>query len=476
MLMAVVLVLLLTPTATATQTVSEAWSDGFDALHDELATYYAFGEWKQIDWQALYQSFQPRIAAAAAAGDQSAYYLALRDYIYSIPDAHVGIFAYGQGAVLHRNLRFEQIGGSFGFALLELADGRVVTRHVAAYSPAAQAGIQPGAEVSELDGEAIGDALDQVSLVWAMPPPATTAIRRLQQGRFIGRAPVGTTVDVVFRNPGETEPVTTWLTAVADSEETLQSTALCANLPRDVYSEVISSEEGPVGYVRLTNTGDDNSEGELLLAQLAGAMQTLIDAGVEGIIFDLRTNSGGLDQVAANIPGHFVRSESHYEHISFYSDQTGQFEVAYTLYTEPQQPFFGGRVVAITGTCTVSSGEGVAMVIQGLEQGEVVGIYGSFGSFGITGGEVELPGGFLVVYPTGRSLDESHVIQLDSNAELEGGVVPDLLIPLSEESFRRYYIEGSDLVLQRAIECIHSRPSRPRRPRGRAASRPLATH
>lgn len=72
---------------------SETWSDAFDSLHDQLSTYYAFTEWKQIDWPSAYQEYQPRIAEAAAEDDPIAYYQALREYVYTVPDAHVRLVA-----------------------------------------------------------------------------------------------------------------------------------------------------------------------------------------------------------------------------------------------------------------------------------------------------------------------------------------------------------------------------------------------
>ena len=413
--------------------------------------------------------FQPRIAEAEANNDSTAYFLALREYVYAVPDAHVRLVAIDPSAEdLQENSRYEQTGGAFGFALIELDNGRVVAHVVTVGSSAAQAGMEPGAEIVEFDNESIDAALRQVPLTWAIAPPATRITRRFQQGRFIGRAAVGETVSVVFQNPGEMMPTIAHLKAVDDSYETLLLTAPCVDLPPDVYSEIINTEDGPVGYVRLTHTAAAD-DADLLTAQFAGAVQTFVDEEVLGVIVDLRTNIGGLDRVAALLPGHFYSEEAHYEYVSFYDTQTGQFEIdpRFTLRTVPQTPYFSGPVVAMTGICTVSSGEGVAMAIQRLPEGEVVGFFGSYGSFGIAGGVAEMPGGFVVVFPPGRSLDESFEIQIDSDADLEGGVTPDVRVSLNDETIRRRFVEHVDVVLERSIDRIVNRTPPPRRPRGR---------
>ncbi len=172
-----------------------------------------------------------------------------------------------------------------------------------------------------------------------------------------------------------------------------------------------------------------------------------------------------MDSVAAYLPGHFYSEEAHYEYVSFLD--TEEIDPLYTLSTVPLTPFFDGPVIAMTGPCTASSGEGVAVAIQNLRQGEVVGSYGSYGSFGITGGLVEMPEGFFVIYPPGRSLDENHRIQLDSDADLEGGVQPDARVPLNDTTVHRKFVDGVDVELEASIHRIFKRSPSPRRPSGR---------
>ncbi|MBE0559007.1 MAG: hypothetical protein IH628_17400, partial [Proteobacteria bacterium] len=70
-----------------------AWTDAFTAAHDKFSREYAFGDWKGVDWPGLSGRFLPRIAQAQAAGDEKAYYLALHEYVCSIPDGHISLSA-----------------------------------------------------------------------------------------------------------------------------------------------------------------------------------------------------------------------------------------------------------------------------------------------------------------------------------------------------------------------------------------------
>ena len=119
---------------------NQGWVEAFDSLHATLQRRYAFGEWKSIDWNALYSEHRPSIVEAERSGEERAYYVALREYIYNLPDGHVSI--YGD---IHDEVERAAIGGGFGFAVLKLGNGRVTVHILRANGPAAEAGIGLGA-------------------------------------------------------------------------------------------------------------------------------------------------------------------------------------------------------------------------------------------------------------------------------------------------------------------------------------------
>ena len=86
------------------------WSEAFEKLHGKFSREYAFTDWKQINWPALYAKFKPQIDRAQASKDFTAYYLALKEYVHSIPDGHVRITAI-------RDIDYKYIGGGFGVGI-----------------------------------------------------------------------------------------------------------------------------------------------------------------------------------------------------------------------------------------------------------------------------------------------------------------------------------------------------------------------
>jgi hypothetical protein len=90
------------------------------------------------------------------------------------------------------------------------------------------------------------------------------------------------------------------------------------------------------------------------------------------------------------------------------------------------------------------------MAIQGLPQGRVMSFWGTHGSFGMSGGEMYLPDGYTLQYPIGRSLDDKYRIQLDSDEELRGEVMPDVRVLWTDETVRKAFVKRQDVLLDSA--------------------------
>ena len=70
-----------------------------------------------------------------------------------------------------------------------------------------------------------------------------------------------------------------------------------------------------------------------------------------------------------------------------------------------------------------------------------------------------MPSGLTVEYPGGQSLDENGLVQLDSDWRLEGGVTPDIRVPVTTDTVRAQFKDGHDVVLETAVRILNA-PSR----------------
>jgi carboxyl-terminal processing protease len=441
-----------------------SWTDAFKSAHDKLAREYPFSTWKGMDWPGLYSRFLPRIQQAEDARDEKAYYLALHEYIFSIPDGHVSLTA--SNTTTLTSVSLERAGGGFGLAVAELDDHRVIAAAVASGDTAALAGITPGAEIVSWGGVAARTAIGRID-VGAIPyrtltyefspnsesPRATSEFYRLEQARLLVRGPLDSSITVEFRNPGSADLQTATLKAGFDDGRTFSLLNFAA---RPFFSDQVNYRimEG-YGYIRLRaeiDLSDYSRYPTGVFQKFQEAITSLVAAGVPGVILDLRGNYGGSDQLAADLCGFFYSSQQIYEHQVIYDKRDGSFPVVDEITISPQTPHYGGSVVVLVNPGTISSGEGPAAYLKKLPNGAVIGFHGTNGSFGLAGGEIMMPGGYKIKYPYGRSVDQYGVVQLDSRNGI-GGVAPNPRVPKTLENVLAF-AAGTDVELQYAIKYL----------------------
>jgi carboxyl-terminal processing protease len=450
----------------------------YDNMHLQFSASYPFGKWKAVDWNALDSRIRPKIVAAGESGDSVAFYQALKEYIVTIPDGHVSLRGWnGQKAVA----MYRQIGGSYGFAVTRLDDGRVVVRLVNPGSPAAVAGVTFGAQVLEINDHPVQAVLDTVPVLWAEAIPATLECKKMYQERLIGRAPVGQEMNTRFLNRGTADPVTATLTAVDDNYATYYQTSMTPLDPGPVLASKILSPSG-YGYIKLTSEhGDDSTIVRKIYTDFRDAITGFISQGVRGMVIDMRVNAGGDDALSAAFSGFFYKDTVLYEYQTWYNPSDDSVEIwpqpiphfnpvtlqgyinpkypVGSLFIEPQGINFNKPVMVLVSPRNISTGEGIPMALQRLPGCKVVGFHGTNGSFGMVEYKIYLsppPNDLYLRYPYGQSLDKNFKIQLDSDSTMTGGVIPGLRVPLTDSVIDQLYIDSTDVELNYAIRELNS--------------------
>jgi len=459
---------------------ARSWPDGFAALCADLARRYPFTAWKGIDWQERCAATAPRIATAAARRDAVAYYRALREFAWSIPDGHVGLEGEDHG------LPSRETGGDFGLRLIQLADGPVVASRVSPGGAAARAGMPYGAEILTWNGKPIGQALAATPVLWADSPPATAAARRAEQLRFLVRAPVGNAAALIYRPRGASPPAAgtgAFRTSTADMRRAVRLTAgaprPAAQRAADGSDPAEPSETGPAAFnLRDAFTGGA-CEWRWLTAgagyirfkyelptlrqvdpssQVRRAVASFLDRHAAGIVLDVRGNVGGLDLLVPRAIGCFVDAPGIYEIPGVFSPAAGRFlpVPTHALRVVPMEPHFPGRLAVLIDGDTSSSGEGFPLALRGRPGVAVFGVAATAGYFAIDQRRIRLPGGVTMVVPIAQSLGPDGRIQVDGDAAGRGGVAPDHLVPWTEATLDAVYRDRRDPVLEAALDWLRS--------------------
>lgn len=393
---------------------------------DHLERSYSFTEHKGVDWAAVRQDLGP-LAEDARGSEEEAH--VLRNLVPYLPDAHVQLFNEDPGADLCPESR-----ASYGVALSQLDDGRVIV------AAPGGTGLVAGDEVTAWGGRPLAEALEQTPF-WCFPLGAATHERRREvQLRLLARGPVGASVVVSVLRDGSSEH--TVLTTQHDTDDVREAFGI--ELPQTL----LESRLLPSGLAYVAVGWEETYLAETRFQRALVAMRE-----APGLIVDLRHNDGGMDMAAANIAGMFSRTTTFYETVTFFNNRTSEQEVIAELWMEPQEVYWGRPTAVLIDGDTVSSGEGLAFLLARQPQVEVFGFEGTAASFGSTGSRITFPGGWVLSFPGGRSLDRRGRIQLDSDHTLEGGVHPTRRVPWTEENRVRHYA-GEDVVLEHAVSWL----------------------
>jgi len=347
------------------------------------------------------------------------------------------------------------IAGGYGLALIRLDDGRTIAHVLIEGGPAARHGVRWGATILTWNGVPVNEAASRTSVLWNASSPATNEAVQLAQLKLLPRSPVGTRATITFQNQSETVVRTATLDAVDDTLEAWKRAGESRSF--SLKSTNIDWRMLPDGVGYLKIRAEIPTLPQLRPVRVVRrAVDAFVRAGAHGVIIDVRGNLGGADKLVPLMMGYFVSDRRFYERATVYDDWTLRFEpvASSTLWTEPRAPYFSGPIVVLVDEWCVSSGEGFALVARQRPGGHVVGFHGTYGSFGISGAEVRMPGRITVEYPNGQSLDASGMVQLDSDWRLEGGVEPDVRVPVSFENVRARFQEGRDVVLETALKVL----------------------
>lgn len=410
------------------------YSQAFDAMIDKMRHEYAFTEYKGIDWDAKAAEFRPRFVEAEANNDAYAYRVALRDFLRSIPDGHVG------GVFLIDEIQSKFIDG-LGIAVRELDDGRIMVVYVLPGGPADRAGIQLRAELVAVNGQPIDEYVS--ANVPPTSPFSSEVNKRLEQLRWSLRFPAESTVKVTYRNPGEAEQ-----TAKLQSENEWDSfefsslTPALTGFEQPLEYELLDSS---YAYVKIYSFNDNS----LLTVQLWERMiETLKEQNIPGLIIDMRQNGGGSGFLADQMAAYFFDEPHILGNTGYYDRKRDTFvfdpRYASRFYLPPENLRYHGEIAVITGPNCFSACEFFTYAMTIENRAAIVGQYPTGG----LGGSIQdflMPEGEQVRFTVGRAVDPN------GNIHIEGkGIAPTVRVPVSEETV----FSKGDPLLDAAVDYL----------------------
>lgn len=418
-----------------------SYTDAFDKMVEKFTKEYAWTELKNIDWAAKAEQFRPQFAKAEADQDKHEYALALRDFIWSIPDTHVGMDI----SLLSKDFQTQTAGG-IGFAMRETDDGKIIANYILKDGPADKAGMKWGAEIISLDGKPAADVVND-TIPWSSPF-SNPVIKRLQQLRYATRFPLDKgQVSVMFKNQGGEEQ-TAALSVVNEKDSFTVSSFRVGQSPTALPVEFKVLPSG-LGYIKINSFLDNDV---LSIQVWERALQYFKNNNIPGVILDMRVNGGGNGWLANQMAAYFFDKETVVGNTAYYNKGSGQFymDPGDQISMIPPRPElqFSGPIAVLVGPGCASACEFFSYAMTINNRATIVGQYPTEGA----GGSVEdflMPENVQVQLTIGRAVDAN------GNVHLEGkGVVPTLKVPVTLDTLQKQ-ANGEDVVLEAAENALN---------------------
>ncbi|MHC4926874.1 MAG: S41 family peptidase [Planctomycetota bacterium] len=300
----------------------------------------------------------------------------------------------------------KQITGQFGgvgFRISKDGDAIRVTSLIPG-TPAAKSSLKPDARITAVDGELTKDM------------SITCAVRKIS-----GLIGTSVTLTVTYPDSDKMELVT--LTRAKIVLPTVEGSKQASNGKTEGKWDYFLSADEKIGYLHLSNFTKDT------VSQVKGTLKKLEDAGLAGLILDLRGNGGGLLTAATELADMFIdkgvllRSKGRSDRVSQWAATPDTVKRTYPV------------VILINGG-SASASEIVAGVLghQGYKRAVLVGdrSYGK-GSvqevidLGPDAGKMKFTSAYYYL-PNGKTVPNRDLLSREGRDDW--GIVPDVSVPL----------------------------------------------
>lgn len=321
----------------------------FDFFWQNISDNYAYLDAKATDWNKVRAVYRPQLAGVQTRAEFVSLMERVLEELY---DPHISL-----DTNLPSSPRLVPTGAD---TWAERQDGNAVITEVRPGSSAQQAGLRAGMQVLSINGTPVREAVRlRQGQCLRHPDPAAEnwALRALLAGRHNESRRFAV-------QSGQQLPITVTLDDTAAEHKSSSK----GDVP--LLREEVLPQDPRFGYIRINNSLGETK----LVGQFDAALDKL--KNTRGLILDLRdTPSGGNTIVACGILGRFITRDM------FYQMRNSPAEVhAYSIQQKcvdivsPRGPFCYSRpIVVLVDHWTGSMGEGMAIGMDGMKRGTVVG-------------------------------------------------------------------------------------------------------
>jgi carboxyl-terminal processing protease len=430
------------------------FKEGFSLMKE----HYALTEYKEINWDDLYEKYLPKFEEVNREHDEVENYILWTEFCQEFYDAHVTFSPSSDSIVEQAGERV--FGNDYGLSLVTLENGETVAVNVEPDSQAAKAGIHNGTVITAWNGISVEQVKPENSMkIMSFPDKENEAFYSSLLVAGVGEDSV--TISYLDEN-GNQQTVT--VAKIGDYYDRLTDTVniLDQGVEGGNLSWTIPREDTAclrIKQMMYDSESYENGDHSQMQEEIREKLVELKQEGVQNLIIDLRNNGGGSPQFIMAIASLLAPEGEHsycYEGVwdektkTYLKDQnTGKYVVGEGLTYQGENLWEEGNIIILVNAQCVSAGDHFAKMMSGFENVTIMGFTKTCGSAQAISG-VSLESG-LLSFSTVPTLDEDGNIYIDSDTSREIGLELEVKIPFDEEAVKALFDEGEDYVLQRAL-------------------------
>lgn len=372
-----------------------------------------------LDWPAVRDELRPRVERAATMDEARS---VMEEMLSRLGHSHVGIIPAEAYEAWERPGSEASGDGVVGLDV-RVIDGRALVTAVWEGFPAEKAGVRPGWELLRTGEKEVEPLVATLREQFAGKPILDAELALTLAWRMSGK--IGETKRAVFLD-GEDREVGLALPLVEPRGRRFQAGLLA---PHHVWIESRRIDER-VGYIALSNFTFPT----YVMQEFNEAMESFL--GLDGIVIDLRGNTGGLGAMVGWMAGWLVAEEERSLGTILMRETVLRFVIT------PRVETYAGKLAILVDGVSASASELFASGLQELGRARVFGSRTAGAS--LPAELLGLVNGDTLMFPTSKHVTESGEL-------IEGvGVRPDEeILPTREDLLR-----GRDPVRERALAWI----------------------
>ncbi len=428
----------------------------------QMKERYILAEHKGIDWDFLYNKYEPMFAEVAELHDEEENFFTWAKFCAEFHDAHT---AY----IPENNSLMEQViskhsGKDYGLVLLSYTDGRTVAVNVD--ESLNELGIHNGTVVTSWNGMSPEEAnkLSECYEVYTYPDDDNAYFYRTMWAAGTGGKGNSEVTFIDDNGNEQTVSLTSmgkYYDRLKDALDTLNQGVKSANVSWSEINDTTACLR--IKMMMFDSQSSSSNDYTGMKDELREKILELKQQGIEDIVIDIRSNGGGSGTLIMAIAELFAPEGEHYycndgvwdskRHCYKKSDD-GKF------LTGTKNTFMGenilddGHVVLLVNSGSASASDHMTKVMNAMDNVTVMGFTEPCGSAqGVS--QIKLESGYVNI-SSSLMLDSDGSIFIDSGTDGQSGNTLDIQVPFDENAVKSLYDDNEDYLMKKAEEFLAS--------------------